>query len=46
MSLAPGPMFSPSRGFGNCVRLNCGHPFDERMADALATLGRLATEMA
>ncbi|TWI12491.1 PLP-dependent aminotransferase family protein [Aerolutibacter ruishenii] len=46
MSLAPGPMFSPSRGFGNCLRLNCGHPFDARMADAVATLGRLAAGMA
>lgn len=43
MSLAPGPMFSPSRGFGNCLRLNCGHPFDPRMAEAVATLGRLAS---
>lgn len=43
MSLAPGPMFSPSRGFGNCLRLNCGHPFDARMAEAVATLGRLAS---
>lgn len=43
MSLAPGPMFSPSRAFTNCLRLNCGHPFDARMAQALATLGRLAS---
>jgi DNA-binding transcriptional MocR family regulator len=42
ISLAPGPMFSPRRGFGHCLRLNCGHPFDARMADAVATLGRLA----
>lgn len=46
MSLAPGPMFSPSRSFGNCLRLNCGHPFDTRMADGVATLGRLVAEMA
>lgn len=46
MSLAPGPMFSPSRAFGHCLRLNCGHPFDARMAEAVATLGRLADEVA
>lgn len=42
ISIAPGPMFSAGRGFRNCLRLNCGHPFDARMAAALATLGRLA----
>jgi len=42
ISVAPGPMFSASRGFGNCLRLNCGHPLDARALSALATLGRLA----
>ena len=44
ISIAPGPMFSASRGFGNCLRLNCGHPLDERAQSALATLGRLARD--
>ena len=43
ISVAPGPMFSASRGFGHCLRLNCGHPLDARTQAALATLGRLAT---
>src|SRR3546814_18662617 len=43
ISIAPGPMFSASRGFGHCLRLNCGHPLDARAEAALATLGRLAT---
>ena len=43
ISIAPGPMFSASRGFGNCLRLNCGHPFDERIEGALARLGQLAS---
>ncbi|RYF38775.1 MAG: PLP-dependent aminotransferase family protein, partial [Comamonadaceae bacterium] len=27
ISIAPGPMFSARRRFGNCIRLNCGHPW-------------------
>ena len=42
ISVAPGPIFSPRRKFGNCLRLNHGHPWDERTAKAIATLGRLA----
>jgi len=42
ISIAPGPMFSASRGFGNCIRLNCGHPLDARIEAALKTLGQLA----
>ncbi|RDZ28582.1 PLP-dependent aminotransferase family protein [Lysobacter silvisoli] len=46
ISIAPGPMFSVRRGFGHCLRLNCGHPLDERVEAALATLGRLAAASA
>ncbi|NDK37420.1 PLP-dependent aminotransferase family protein [Pseudoxanthomonas gei] len=42
ISIAPGPMFSASRGFRHCLRLNYGHPLDARMQAGLATLGRLA----
>ena len=42
ISIAPGPMFSASRGFANCIRLNCGHPLDARVEAALQTLGKLA----
>jgi len=42
ISIAPGPMFSASRGFGHCLRLNYGHPLDARVDDALAALGRLS----
>ena len=41
ISIAPGPMFSASRGFGNCIRLNCGHPLDARIGTALQELGKL-----
>ncbi|QNP40435.1 aminotransferase-like domain-containing protein [Lysobacter solisilvae (ex Woo and Kim 2020)] len=46
ISIAPGPMFSASRGFGNCLRLNCGHPLDARIAAALRELGTLAASTA
>ena len=42
ISIAPGPIFSASRGFRNCLRLNYGHPFDARTEQALRTLGSLA----
>lgn len=44
ISIASGPMFSASRGFGHCLRLNCGHPLDARARSALSVLGRLARE--
>ena len=42
ISIAPGPMFSAKRAFRNCIRLNYGHAWDERLAAAIATLGALA----
>lgn len=42
VSLAPGPMFSVSGGFRNCVRINAGHPCDDRVVGALRQIGRLA----
>jgi DNA-binding transcriptional MocR family regulator len=42
ISLAPGPMFSASGAFANCLRLNAGHPFDARAAAAVKQLGKLA----
>jgi DNA-binding transcriptional MocR family regulator len=43
ISVAPGPMFSAHHGFTNCLRINYGHPIDERAENALITLGRLAS---
>ena len=42
ISLAPGPIFSASRAFTHCIRLNYGHDWTERTEDALARLGTLA----
>ncbi|WP_454828035.1 aminotransferase-like domain-containing protein [Pseudoxanthomonas wuyuanensis] len=44
ISLAPGPIFSASRGFRHCLRLNYGHPFDARAEAALKTLGQWLAE--
>ena len=42
ISVAPGPIFSATRAFTNCLRLNYGHAWDARAEQALETLGRLA----
>lgn len=41
ISLAPGPIFSATQRFRNCVRLNYGSPWDERSEQAMAAIGRL-----
>lgn len=46
ISVAPGPMFSASQSFANCLRLNYGHPWDQKAEAAVATLGRLASAAA
>ena len=42
ISIAPGPIFSASRGFAHCLRLNYGQEWNARSEAALATLGQLA----
>jgi DNA-binding transcriptional MocR family regulator len=46
ISVAPGPIFSATRGFGHHLRLNHGHAWDARSERALETLGRLAGKRA
>lgn len=46
VSIAPGPMFSATGGFRNFIRLNCGHPCDERILRAVEILGHLTKTMA
>ena len=41
ISVAPGPIFSPTHAFKNCLRLNFGHPWDDRSERALASLGQI-----
>ena len=42
ISIAPGPIFSATRAFRHCIRLNYGHPWSAQLEEAIATLGRLA----
>jgi DNA-binding transcriptional MocR family regulator len=41
IGLAPGPIFSATHGFENCVRLNFGHPWTPKLDDAIRVLGEL-----
>ncbi|MBB3139378.1 GntR family transcriptional regulator MpaR [Halomonas organivorans] len=41
ISVAPGPIFSATRGFRHCLRLSYGHPWNPRSEAAMATLGEL-----
>jgi DNA-binding transcriptional MocR family regulator len=42
ISFAPGPLFSTSGGYLNCMRLNCAFPCDARLEQAIRVLGQLA----
>lgn len=42
--IAPGPVFSSTGGFRNCVRLNFSHGLTPRVDNALRIIGRLARE--
>lgn len=41
ISIAPGIIFSPSGGYNNCLRLNCGMPWSDEIDRAMQTLGEL-----
>lgn len=41
ISIAPGPMFSPTREFQNFIRINCGYPWNASMERAVGILGHL-----
>lgn len=42
ISIAPGPMFSASQRYRNCMRISLGQPWDERTENALREIGRLS----
>jgi len=46
IAIAPGPIFSARQGYENCVRLSCGVAWSPRVEAAIATLGRIAAELA
>jgi DNA-binding transcriptional MocR family regulator len=41
---APGDVFSASGRYSNCMRLSCGHPWNERVERAIETLGAMCAE--
>lgn len=45
ISIAPGTIFSPTKRFRNCIRINCGPVWNDRTRAAIATLGQLAGEL-
>jgi DNA-binding transcriptional MocR family regulator len=42
----PGEVFSVSGRFGHCLRLSCGHGWDERIENGVLKLGKLASAAA
>lgn len=46
VSIAPGPIFSPTGGHRGCIRLACAEPWSERLDGAIRLVGRLATRLA
>lgn len=45
ISVAPGHFFSPDGRFTSFVRINTGHPGDERLDSAVKTLGQIARSL-
>lgn len=44
ISLSPGALFSPRDAYGNCLRINFGHPDDVRVNRALRRVGQLSED--
>ena len=42
ISIAPGPIFSPSQKYTNFIRINCAQPWNEQVEAAIIYLGQLA----
>lgn len=41
VSILPGLLFSNSNRFKNCIRINCGHPWRDKLEHGIATLGKI-----
>ena len=46
VSVTPGVLFSSTARFKNCIRVSCGMPWSARIEAAVATLGRIARDLA
>jgi DNA-binding transcriptional MocR family regulator len=42
INIAPGLLFSPRERYQNCLRMNCGLPWNEEIENAVRKLGDLA----
>ena len=45
ISIAPGPMFTTTQRYRNCIRVGCGHPWSAKIEMALMRLGKLAADL-
>lgn len=45
ISIAPGPIFSPTRRFTHCIRLNYGSPWSDASEKAMQTLGMIVRSL-
>lgn len=45
ISILPGAICASSGTYKNCIRLNCGQPYDQRIEKGIAELGRLVGQM-
>jgi DNA-binding transcriptional MocR family regulator len=46
ISIAPGPMFSPTGDFRNFIRINCGYPWTAPIERGVGILGHLVRKLA
>jgi len=46
ISIAPGPLFSPTGDFRNFIRINCGYPWSAPIERAVGILGHLVKKLA
>ncbi|MGE4318330.1 MAG: PLP-dependent aminotransferase family protein [Deferribacterales bacterium] len=44
ISFSPGGIFTSQQKYNNCMRINCGFPWDARMENSIIRLGELAKE--
>ncbi|PWU08064.1 MAG: GntR family transcriptional regulator [Verrucomicrobia bacterium] len=45
ITIAPGPLFSAKQKFLNCIRINCGNPWSDRIEGAVRKLGDMVKSM-
>ncbi len=46
IAVLPGIICASSKAYNNCIRINCGSPYDDRIDQGLKTLARLVRELA